>query len=85
MLAGAMGALAHRETPADMLPARRNRSSSHYRFASLSQRPTRRRRRALLTTDTELKLIAAAAIIGFSRMPKNGKSTPAATGTPTLL
>lgn len=36
-------------------------------------------------TDTELKLMAAAAIIGLSKMPKNGKSTPAAMGTPTLL
>jgi hypothetical protein len=31
-----------------------------------------RSRRALLTTDNELKLIAAPAIIGFSRSPKNG-------------
>lgn len=28
--------------------------------------------RALPTTDTELKLIAAAAIIGLRRIPKNG-------------
>ena len=33
---------------------------------------TRRRRRALPMTDTELRLIAALAIIGLSRMPKNG-------------
>ena len=31
-----------------------------------------RRRRALLMTDTELKLMAAAAIIGLSRSPKAG-------------
>ncbi len=31
-----------------------------------------RKRRALPMTDTELKLMAAAAIIGLSRMPKNG-------------
>ena len=31
-----------------------------------------RRRSALLMTETELKLIAAAAIIGLSRMPKTG-------------
>jgi len=31
-----------------------------------------RSRKALLTTDNELKLIAAPAIIGFSRSPKNG-------------
>ena len=33
---------------------------------------TRRRRRALPITETELRLIAALAIIGLSRMPKNG-------------
>ena len=32
----------------------------------------RRRRKALPITDTELKLIAAAAIIGLSRTPKKG-------------
>jgi hypothetical protein len=32
---------------------------------------TVRRRRALPTTDTELKLMAAAAIMGLSRIPKN--------------
>src|SRR4029079_4543321 len=36
-----------------------------------------RRRRALAITETELKLIAAAAIIGLSNKPKNGYSTPA--------
>lgn len=40
---------------------------------------------ALLITDTELKLIAAAAIIGESSKPKNGYSNPAATGTPSML
>ena len=39
----------------------------------------------LLMTETELKLMAAAAIIGDSNMPKNGYSTPAAIGTPTVL
>lgn len=38
------------------------------------------RRRALVTTVTDEKPIAPAASMGFSRMPKNGKSTPAATG-----
>jgi transposase len=32
----------------------------------------RRKRRALLMTDTELKLIAALAIIGLSSQPKIG-------------
>jgi hypothetical protein len=36
-------------------------------------------------TETELKVIAAEAIIGDSRMPKIGKSTPAASGTPKRL
>jgi hypothetical protein len=31
-----------------------------------------RSRRALMITDTELNVIAALAIIGLSRMPKNG-------------
>lgn len=44
-----------------------------------------RSRRALVTTDTELRLMATAAIIGDSNMPKNGNSRPAATGTPMLL
>ena len=33
---------------------------------------TWRRRRALVITETELKLMAAAARMGLSRMPKNG-------------
>jgi hypothetical protein len=36
-------------------------------------------------TDTELKLIAAAAIIGLRRIPKNGYKIPAAIGTPIEL
>lgn len=46
---------------------------------------TWRSRSALPTTDTDDRLIAAAANIGDSRMPKNGNRTPAATGTPTEL
>jgi hypothetical protein len=34
--------------------------------------PARRSLNALPTTDTELKLIAAAAMTGLSRMPENG-------------
>lgn len=45
----------------------------------------RRKRNALLITETELKLIAAAAIIGDNKTPKNGYNTPAATGTPNAL
>ncbi len=40
---------------------------------------------ALPITETELKLMAAAAIIGLSRSPKTGYSTLAAIGTPMLL
>jgi hypothetical protein len=39
--------------------------ASRYNFTSRS-------RKALPTTDTELKLIAAAAIMGLSSTPKNG-------------
>ena len=46
---------------------------------------TRRSRKALLTTDTELIAIAAAAKIGESSNPKAGYRTPAATGTPSAL
>ncbi len=41
--------------------------------------------RELLITDTELKLIAAAAIIGDSNKPNTGYNIPAAIGTPTEL
>ena len=44
-----------------------------------------RSRKALPMTDTELRLMAAAAIMGLSKMPNTGKSTPAAIGIPTLL
>jgi len=45
----------------------------------------RRSRSALAMTDTELRLMAAAASIGLSRMPNAGYSTPAASGTPSRL
>ena len=44
-----------------------------------------RSRRELLITDTELTLIAAAAIMGDSKIPNAGNRTPAATGTPRAL
>jgi hypothetical protein len=46
---------------------------------------TRRNRNAFAITETELKLMAAAAIIGLNNHPKNGYSTPAAIGTPSEL
>jgi len=36
-------------------------------------------------TDTELKLMAAAAMIGLSSSPKNGYNPPSASGTPSEL
>ena len=45
----------------------------------------KRRRRALVTTVTELRLIAAAANMGFSCHPSRGKNTPAARGMPREL
>jgi hypothetical protein len=43
------------------------------------------RRSALVITDTELRLIARAAIMGESNQPVNGNNTPAAKGTPKAL
>ena len=40
---------------------------------------------AFIITDTELKLIAAAAIIGDRSNPNTGYSKPAAIGTPAEL
>jgi hypothetical protein len=36
-------------------------------------------------TETELKLMDAAAIIWLSNIPNTGNNTPTATGTPTAL
>ncbi len=44
-----------------------------------------RSRSALVITETELRAIAALAIIGLRTMPNVGYSTPAATGTPMKL
>jgi len=46
---------------------------------------TFRNRSELLITETELKLMAAAAKIGLRSNPKNGYRMPAAIGTPTEL
>ena len=46
---------------------------------------TFRKRKAFVTTETELKLMAAAAIIGLNSRPKRGYNTPAAIGTPSAL
>lgn len=44
-----------------------------------------RSRNAFAITETELKLIAKAAIIGESNSPKKGYKTPAAIGIPSTL
>ena len=51
---------------------------NYYSFKPLSLK-------ALIITDTELKDIAKAAIIGDSKIPKTGYNTPAAIGTPNTL
>ena len=50
-----------------------------------AHRLIRRNRSAFAITETELKLIAAAAIIGLSNQPKTGYKMPAASGTPRAL
>ena len=52
---------------------------------TLDQSSRRRSLRALAMTDTDDRDIAAAAIIGDSKSPKNGYNTPAAIGTPAAL
>jgi hypothetical protein len=67
--------------------AERKQSAEHppeYTFRD-DQSSTRLNRSALVMTDTELKLMAAAAIIGDSSNPKMGYATPAAIGTPAEL
>ena len=41
--------------------------------------------KAFTITETELKLIASAAIIGDNKIPKKGNNNPAAIGTPNRL
>ena len=65
--------------------ARGRCSSTSSLAGTFHHNATLRRRNALLTTDTELRLIANAATIGDSVMPSTGYSTPAASGTPTAL
>lgn len=49
------------------------------------QRSTLRSRSAFAITETELKLMAAAAKIGLSSQPNTGYKAPAASGTPIVL
>src|SRR5207253_2641153 len=50
-----------------------------------THKTTRRRRSAFAITETELKVMAALAMIGLRSSPKIGYSTPAASGTPSAL
>ncbi len=50
-----------------------------------AQSISRRSRSALPMTETELRLIAALAIIGLRSRPNHGYNTPAASGTPRAL
>ena len=43
------------------------------------------KRKEFSTTESEEKAIAAAAKIGFNKIPKNGYKTPAATGIKAVL
>jgi len=65
------------------VPSKRS-SAWHSRRRAHSKR-ARPRRSALATTETELRLIASAAIIGLSSSPVAGYNAPAATGTPNAL
>lgn len=62
---------------------------SHQQFiqshAAERQSRTKRSRKELPITLTDDSAIAAAAMIGDRRMPKNGYSAPAAIGTPAAL
>ncbi|ODU05285.1 MAG: hypothetical protein ABS89_02105 [Thiobacillus sp. SCN 63-1177] len=53
------------------------RAGSAFPILQGIHRLMRRNRSALVITDTELKLMAAAAIMGESNNPKTGYSTPA--------
>ena len=77
MCAGLAGA--GHATALEALRARVERRAKH-EFYELA-----RSRKALEMTDTELKLIANAAIMGDSSQPVNGYKTPAAKGTPKAL
>lgn len=59
--------------------------SSHGLVGYLDQSFTFLSLSALAITETELRLMAALAIIGLSRIPNTGYSTPAAIGTPSAL
>ena len=55
------------------------------RKAKQNHNAIRRNLSAFAITETELNVIAALAMIGLRRIPKNGYKTPAAMGTPKTL
>ena len=62
-------------TPIDVHPAQQFRSerlSFYFHVSQLNHSLTFRSRKALLMTETELRLIAAPAMTGLSSKPKNG-------------
>ena len=75
------------------VPRERSGSAERFRSESGKVHPTPRkaqirawrRRNALATTVSELRLIAAPANIGLSSHPVNGYNNPAASGIPAAL
>ena len=74
---------ARAELPVPDAPACVRRASSEHCRRFQTRRP--RRRSEFRTTESEEAVMAKAANMGLMRMPKKGKSTPAATGTPDAL
>ena len=79
---------ARAEAKADSQPRSGNEEAGNDDFFLLlcgSQSLVPLSRSALLITETELKLMAALAIMGLSSQWNNGKKTPAAMGIPNRL
>jgi hypothetical protein len=64
------------------MPGRARDTGSHVARRQMS---TRRNRSEFAMTETELRLMAALAIIRERSQPVKGKSSPAASGTPSAL
>ena len=74
-----------RSVMASSLAHRRARPACQWYGGKNIYSSTLRSRSAFVTTETELRLMAAAAIIGLRSRPNSGNSTPAANGTPSAL
>ena len=79
------GLAAQRSLPRSGEPGCCRRPEARQHRGRCAQTFAERSLSALPTTETEDRLMAAAAKIGDSRMPKKGNSTPAAIGTPSVL